>query len=295
MKTNDYLRPRFDLSEKRPLFVQPYVQKSRVPSPVFDMHYELEMGLVLEGRIRRQHGTSRRIFGPGEMWFCGMWEAHGYAITQAPFRALVFVIWPPLLMGSRFAESPEINLMQPFLIPPERRAKPDHRHRRSLLERGERMFRNLQTSPRVAPHPVRLRLQAFDFLLTAIEFVQGHPLPAAPEADLTGIRPALDLALGARRLVTQKAAAQVCRMSRDRFIDQFQKMMGLSFAQFALRHRIREAARALVDGDTPVKAVANDWGFTDVSHLHRLFLKHYGCTPSAYRTRSRQSSSGTDN
>lgn len=35
-----------------------------------------------------------------------------------------------------------------------------------------------------------------------------------------------------------------------------------------------------------LKAVASDWGFTDASHLHRCFMKHYGCPPAGYRQRA---------
>ena len=43
------------------------------------------------------------------------------------------------------------------------------------------------------------------------------------------------------------------------------------------------AANALASTDLPVKEIANEWGFTDQSHMHRLFLKYYSCSPNEYR------------
>ena len=59
----------------------------------------------------------------------------------------------------------------------------------------------------------------------------------------------------------------------------------MSYAAFALRQRVRGAADQMLAGTEPVKAVADAWGFTDASHLHRLFLKHYDCSPAEFRRR----------
>jgi len=48
---------------------------------------------------------------------------------------------------------------------------------------------------------------------------------------------------------------------------------------------VNTAASQLRATNDPVKAVARDWGFTDASHMHRNFVKHYGCTPNEYRVR----------
>ena len=49
--------------------------------------------------------------------------------------------------------------------------------------------------------------------------------------------------------------------------------------------RFLRAASQLAATADPVKAVARAWGFTDSSHLHRVFVRHYGRTPTEYRVR----------
>jgi len=52
--------------------------------------------------------------------------------------------------------------------------------------------------------------------------------------------------------------------------------------------RVAHAARLLLGTDRSVEAIGEQTGFTDGSHFHRAFLKHYGCTPTEFRLQGRQ-------
>lgn len=55
--------------------------------------------------------------------------------------------------------------------------------------------------------------------------------------------------------------------------------------------RVRRLARAreeLAGTDRPVASIAHRYGFSDASHLSRLFKAHYGTTPREYRAAARE-------
>ena len=110
----------FGLGEEHPIQVMVQDPVPADSTVTFDMHYELEMGIVLEGTMIRYAGNSRRTCSAGDVWFCGMWEPHGYR-GDAACRRAVIAIWPPALASLRFPEARHINWMQPFIISPERR------------------------------------------------------------------------------------------------------------------------------------------------------------------------------
>lgn len=60
---------------------------------------------------------------------------------------------------------------------------------------------------------------------------------------------------------------------------------GRTFARTGMALRVEACARQLRAGEDPrtVTELAAYWGFSDLSHLNRVFRSHYGCLPSEFR------------
>jgi AraC-like DNA-binding protein len=273
----------FGLSEEHPILV---MNQHTTPSDAavrFDMHYALEMGIVLEGTMMRHTGGSECALTAGEMWFCGMWEPHGYQV-DGTCRRVVIAIWPPALLDLRFPELRELHWMRPFVATPEHRPSIPPERRCEVVEL---VRRHLGNGGKLSAGRKRLLVMELLIWLSEhdlLERATDHT-PQPPEL-MMQITPAIDLAFRDSELITNTAAARACGLSRDIFIRSFRSLMGVSFRQFAVRHRLSKAAEALLKTDHPIKAIAHEWGFTDTSHLHRLFKQHYGCTPLDYRRSS---------
>ena len=100
------------------------------------------------------------------------------------------------------------------------------------------------------------------------------------------ILPALMLGVdgdGRMARVTLDEAAAACGLSVTRFRSLFRSTMGLSFGRFELRRRLALAARLLVTTNESVQSIAEHCGFTDRSHLLRMFRRRYGRTPAGFR------------
>jgi hypothetical protein len=71
-------RRTFDLSPQRPMLsdVHLHTQKQNAS---FDMHWELELGVVCSGAMRRDYENYSCVMNPGDVWLCGMWEPHRLA------------------------------------------------------------------------------------------------------------------------------------------------------------------------------------------------------------------------
>lgn len=102
----------------------------------YDMHFGLEMGIVLSGAMRRDYQVHRRSVRRGQVWLCGLWEPHGFSVIEAPCEVVVVLIWPPMLANLRFEEAPEIDWMAPFSVRPADRPRVRSAMRNRLLERA---------------------------------------------------------------------------------------------------------------------------------------------------------------
>jgi AraC-like DNA-binding protein len=273
-----FLNRSLGLSEKRPIDIMNQSGVHDDGARHYDMHYELEMGVILEGSMERYTRDSSRVLQAGDIWFTGIWEPHGFRCDGDCHR-VVFVIWPPALTGFHLPEAPKMNLMQPFLLPQERRPVMPHELRQEIIALTRHHIscgRNIS--------PARKRLFATELLVWLFDKgLVRQSSSEAPKEQMISIAPVIEMVFSNKRFITNEEAARVCGLSRDIFIRTFRKLMGVSFRQFAVRYRLSGAATLLRQGELPVKAIAQEWGFTDESHLHRHFIQHYGCPPLAYR------------
>ena len=81
--------------------------------------------------------------------------------------------------------------------------------------------------------------------------------------------------------------ARVTALSPVYFARQFKIATGLPPHQYLLQRRLERAKRLLLMGDLPISAIAVDCGFCHQEHLTRLFRRHCGTTPAAYRAQIR--------
>jgi len=245
----------------------------------------LEMGIVCSGRMQRHYDGWKTTLGPGDVWFCGIWEPHSRKIIQAPCKVVVLVILPQLLLNMHLEEAPHLNWMAPFIMAPEKRPRVSDGIRKEVLDLGTRL------STLITHHgrhwKILLRLLLMETLLKFQKSPAGETRPdAIPYHSYKRVHLAIQMTFQSRCVVTVQEAARACGMSRNTFDRVFQELMGVSFAKFGLGCRIKGAASQLLNSSDPIKAIAAEWGFTDVSHLYRWFHQYYGCSPAEYRGRS---------
>lgn len=77
--------------------------------------------------------------------------------------------------------------------------------------------------------------------------------------------------------------AMVANMSKDHFIRIFKKETGLTPVVFVTKRKIEYAETLLVTTSLPVKAIAVQLGYEDMSYFYRTFKKLTGKSPQQYR------------
>jgi AraC family transcriptional regulator len=109
-------------------------------------------------------------------------------------------------------------------------------------------------------------------------FPATGPLPPSTLALLTSyIQDHLDQTLQLADL------AALVGMSTCHFATVFKQSTGTSPHQFIIQRRLRRSQRLLQRSDAAIADIAMQCGFSSQSHLTRVFRKHLGTTPRAYR------------
>ncbi len=84
--------------------------------------------------------------------------------------------------------------------------------------------------------------------------------------------------------LTLDQLAAVASMSKYHFLRSFRRIVGLTPYRYLLGLRLRHAAVRLAQSSEPVSTIAFDTGFGDLSTFNARFRRHFGASPSRYRT-----------
>ncbi|MGT2455382.1 helix-turn-helix domain-containing protein [Cupriavidus basilensis] len=79
----------------------------------------------------------------------------------------------------------------------------------------------------------------------------------------------------------------VARVSTSHFLRLFKRRFGSAPHRYVVERRLACAKSLLAKTVLPIKDIASKCGFSDQSHMTRLFQSHLGATPSAYRSATR--------
>jgi AraC-like DNA-binding protein len=245
----------------------------------FHMHYAVEVGIVFRGVMERIYQDGDHVFRKGEVWLTGVWEPHSWRVRVPGTEIGVFHIQPESLATMSFPEMPDVRWLTPFMAPPAGRPRVPA----SARQRFEKLFAEAAQIPKGYAYMLRLRLVLIEILVSLLE---SWPAPdaTAPDAGrFACLSRAIESVFGIRDFVTSKDMARQCGLSRNTFQVLFRQYMGMSFPEFGLRYRLSRTAQELVETHEPIKAIAQKWGFADVSHFYRQFEAFYRCTPRAFR------------
>lgn len=85
-----------------------------------------------------------------------------------------------------------------------------------------------------------------------------------------------------RAKLSSSTAASLCRLTTFQFSRLFRETYGLTFQEYMLRFRIREACRLLRNPVAQVTDVAHLVGFNDPSYFGKIFKRYTSVSPSQY-------------
>ncbi len=301
-------------------------QQHQEITPWIEMHPGCEIVLLLSGAQERYCEQHWMRIEPGNVSLIGCWESHSWRMLVPETTALVAYFSPEFLGDLHFDNIHWLSLFAPH--PKDRPCGSSDKARRRLLNiasliqdsvpgrvsdfesasitawghggpRGAFTTWILGATPEDRPPAwetaVRVWLTEILLILYQDWGAQQDYLDRyhAHSGDLVRIMPALELGAGGDGelvRVSLKEAADACGFSVSQFRSIFRRTMGVSFGRFELARRLGQAARLLVTTDDSVESIADRCGFTDRSHLLRMFRQRYGKTPAAFRGEARESS-----
>lgn len=248
-----------------------------------DVHYALQISIVLRGEAEVIVGSHSRTCKAGEGWFIMCWEPHAYRTVSR--RTLILSVNINADSIGNCGPYAEADWLAPFTAEPSKRYCPLSRSEREYFLATARTLLHLS---RKQPEywQTRCWLTIHQLILTAGEHI-SHPAEETIllNANISRIMKAVSRIRSLPVPLSLEEAAQASSLSVSRFSSLFHSVMGVSYGQFALRVRLGNAANDIKSGLFTLNEIAFRHGFCDASSLCNAFKKVYHCTPAQFKLR----------
>lgn len=219
-----------------------------------------------------QDGRARRVvMAPGSVWLCPAGETFVHDVRE-PSRFGIVTLAPAKF--ERLAGRSDVCLTRQYGV----QSPPLEHLVRALISETERQGESGVAFVEALAAAVSLHL--------ASHFASRPSHEAAPRGGLPPRRLRAVLELVEARQgegVGLEDMAAEARLSPFHFARAFKKATGVTPHQHVLQRRLERAKELLTRADSGIGDVAFRLGFSDQSHLTRLFRRQYGMTPRAYQ------------
>ena len=286
-----------------PLYIQEVPQKAIHTHA----HEFFEMVYVRRGRGAHVIGREKYSIRAGDLFIIHPGEAHRYALDPESTLLIVNVLWQPKLVrqllraGENSLSSQALPYITPLLKP---RQKFSHHIRlgASAAFRVELMLDEMQREINAArdgmpaPGCHALLRHLFCSLLILLSRVQ-HEQSQLPDEATRTVRESSSRVAGREavaraiefleahwnRPVRVEELASHVALSASRFSHLFKAHTGRSPIAYQHALKMERATQLLETSTLPVHEIARRCGFEETRFFHRVFRRHFDCSPLQWR------------
>ncbi|WP_281884706.1 AraC family transcriptional regulator [Paenibacillus sp. YYML68] len=258
------------------------------PAPMkWHYHKEVELLVMLEGRLGVQTQDDYTVLGPGDVYTLGSSQLH--RTQRASAEELRYVVFQVDL--TRHIDQSTLPYLSAFseLTEPLSRLNyiwvENARARQDAFALVMTIFREAQARGRGYELAVSAAIKQLLllFIRSDTRSLLGY---GAQDAELVRLQPALDYI--DRHLTEKLTVEDVCELvhlSYHYFIKRFHKVIGLSFVDYVNYKRIKTAERLLLTQDLSIAEIGERVGIPNMAQFYKLFKRHNQCSPRTFKQR----------
>ena len=247
-----------------------------------DIHYALQISIVLYGEVEMIFDDCRRKYSPGDIFFITCWEPHAYKLSAE--KTFLMSINLNIDTLGQCAPFSSCDFMLPFATAASCRISPQAENDRKFIrETGRKIFHYYSKKPKNYHYHAWLLIH--ELLLHTIDLMTDEQQSATySQPDFKRVKTAVDLIRKTQgKTPSLEEAAASCNLSVSRFSTLFKRSIGISYGQFALHARLSKVAEELLYSNYSLNELAERWGFFDASSLSHAFYKVFNCRPGAFK------------
>lgn len=253
-------------------------------------HPCFEVAYLAEGEIECHSPNQVIRLQQGDAVFVNTGVLHSYRKTQnIPCKIYAHIFESSFLPGTLSS-----HMYQKYVYPIAKSQAiqlqaitPCNHHQKLMLENIRTMITLARQEPFGYEFQLQSQLSQFWCRLLTLTTDRQTPEPTHTDSDIQRIKVMLQyIHRQYARRITLKDIADSAAVSERECSRCFQRCFRVSPVQYLNEHRLRMAARMLLEGSLSITQISESCGFRSASYFGKLFHEAMGCTPLDYRKRA---------
>lgn len=258
-------------------------------------HPCFEVAYLAEGEIECHSPDQVIRLQKGDAVFVNTGVLHMYRKTQnIPCKIYAHIFDSTFLPGTLSS-----SMYQKYVYPIAKShaiqlqaIRPDNHHQRLMLDCIRSMISLARQEPFGYEFQLQAQLSQFWCRLLTLTADRQTAEPTDSGADIQRIKVMLQyIHENFPRRITLKDIADSASISERECSRCFQRCFRVSAVQYLNEHRLRMAARMLLESRLSIAQISQSCGFRSASYFGKLFHEAMGCTPLDYRRKASGSKS----
>ena len=254
------------------------------------IHKEIELGLVLKGKLTVREGKNAWNLDRDEMYLINSMEAHEFVADDPDTLILAIQISPKMLMPFlsdaallRFRTEPPVN---------------------RFFHEKQDAWGNLRSDCIELARYYHARPDGFEFdcfhLISHIMLLRRHiPVDSLSQKDYNAVRRRMDRIAAITDYIDQnyqrklllEEIAEMNHLTLTHVSHLFKDTLGITFQDYLKEKRFEHALSLFENTDGTILEITVESGFSDERYLTKLFHERMGCSPKEYRKKQSQTQS----
>jgi AraC-like DNA-binding protein len=259
-----------------------YVIKDKWHLPVHKhTHYELQY--IIRGKGQHIINGHSYNYERGDLFILPPQDNHFFIFRE---RSAICIIKFNEGLFENFSQDAEFKQLLSNFSSPWRKMKLSAECRKNA---GQLMELIIKEHKKASVHQNIIIKSALGLILALMSEDAGITLPKNKNEKIQVILSYIDLHITERELLSTQKIAEKFNINKTYFNQYFTKATGCSYKKYVQEYALNLIAQRLVYQDKTLSQLADEFGYTDESHLSNVFKAHFNQTPSAFRKGHRQS------
>lgn len=240
-------------------------------------HTHFEMLYIMRGRGQHMINGTTYNYEKGDLFILAPQDNHFFVFQE---RSAICIMKFHEGYFSDFLQDAKFKELFTALSSPYRKVSAGCKNKQDIMQLMELIVREHRKE---SSHQQIIIKHALSLIVTLTAKDAGEQLSSAKDDKIQSVLNYIHQHIADKHLLSVQKMADTFHISKSYFNQYFKNATGSAYKKYVQEYALKLIASQLVSRNKTLTQLAEEFGYSDESHLNRAFKAHFNLTPSAFK------------